>query len=279
MKLIRLLFSALGLLLLSTTLFAQLDVMTYNLRYATERDGENAWSIRKADVAALIAYYQPAIVGVQEALHGQMNYVDSMLSTYTYVGVGRDDGATKGEFSAIFFDSTQLTLLTSETFWLSDTPNEPSFGWGANFRRICTYGSFLNRGSGDTLHVFNTHFDHEVKLARLNGAQVILDKVTQLNILDQRLVLMGDFNCLRSDPPLQILSTEFEFAATRSAKGVYGPQSTFSGFDRELIPSRMLDRILVRNLNIESYRHVDDRRPNGLWPSDHLPVVATVSFQ
>lgn len=262
------------MLFASGTAQAQMDVMTYNLRYATESDGENAWSKRKADVAALIAYYRPAVLGVQEALLEQMQYVDSSFSAYTYVGVGRDDGVTQGEYSAIFYDTTLLKAIASETFWLSETPHKPSYGWGANFRRVCTYGAFLNLASGDTLHVFNTHFDHEVELARLNAAQVILDKVVALGLLEKQVVLMGDFNCTLTDPPMKRLQSQFEFGAERTSSPPYGPSGTFNGF--EILEQRTLDHILVRNSPVKAYRHIDDRRPNGGWPSDHLPVTATI---
>ncbi|MFK8055564.1 MAG: endonuclease/exonuclease/phosphatase family protein [Saprospiraceae bacterium] len=272
----RVTFLALYCLILSSfTADAQLDVMTYNLRYATESDGENAWSKRKADVAALIRNYHPSVLGVQEAVHEQMAYLDSTFTEYAYVGVGRDDGATGGEYSAIFYDSTQLRCIASETFWLSETPSEPSYGWGANYRRICTYVSFIVRSHGDTIHVFNAHFDHEVELARLNGAQVILDKVTAKHLLNSQVVVMGDFNCTASDPPMQLFNSKFAFGADVSLTSCYGPKSTFSGFE-ELQEGKTLDHILLRNLDVVKYRHIDDRRPNGLWPSDHLPVTATL---
>jgi len=266
-----------GLVLLSTVGVAQssLDVMTYNLRYATDRDGENAWSKRKLDVAALIDYYAPAILGVQEAVAEQMSYLDSTFVQYAFVGVGRDDGATAGEYSAIFYDTSLLKCIASETFWLSETPSVPSFGWGANYRRVCTYGSFVARSSGDTFQVFNTHFDHEIELARLNGALVILEKAEKL--LADQVILMGDFNCLASDPPMQKLATVFDFAAQRSASLAYGPTSTFTGFEPGLKPGRLIDHIMTLNLKVASYRNIDDRRPNGRWPSDHLPVLTTVS--
>jgi len=265
-----------SLLFLTVEANAQLDVMTYNLRYATESDGENAWSKRKADVASLINFYMPEILGVQEATDEQITYLDSTFTKYAYVGIGRDDAATKGEYSAILYDSTLLTCIASETFWLSETPNRPSFGWGANFRRICTYGSFEEIATGDTVHVFNAHFDHEVKLARLNGAKVILDRIAKKGLLEKQVVLMGDFNCEATDPPMRAFQTMFELGIVASQKEQYGPTGTFSGFNTQApLEARTIDHILVRNLEVESYRHIDDRRPNGLWPSDHLPVLAT----
>jgi len=261
----------------STIAQVELEVMTYNLRYATETDGENAWSKRKADVVDLLKFYAPDVFGVQEAIEEQMAYIDSAFTNYAYIGVGRDDGKRAGEYSAIFYDSTRLSCLASETFWLSETPAIPSFGWGANYRRVCTYGSFLDRISGDTVHVFNAHFDHEVELARLNSAQVILNNLTAKNLLKAQLVVMGDFNCKRGDDPMERFASKLEHSEQISFKKPYGPKSTFSGFEAILIPDNIIDHILVRNLSVSSCRRIDDRRPNGLWPSDHLPVLVELS--
>ena len=255
------------------------NMMTYNIRLATERDGENAWSKRKADVAGLIKRRQPAILGVQEALQEQMTYLDSTLTHYAFIGVGRDDAATAGEYSAIFYDSTLLNCIASETFWLSETPQEPSYGWGVNYRRICTYGSFVFRGSADTIHVFNTHFDHEVELARLNSAQLILDRMEEKKLAHSKVILMGDFNCTLADPPMQRLNAKFEFPASITVGYQFGPKSTFSGFKSGLQEGKVIDYILGRNVKFITYRHILDRRPNGRWPSDHVPVMATVSFR
>lgn len=273
-------FLVLGCLLTTIgEVHAQLEVMTYNLRLATDRDGENAWSKRKEDVAALIDYYHPTVFGVQEALHEQMTYLNETLEGYNFIGVGRDDGATKGEYSAIFYDATKLKVISSETFWLSETPNKPSYGWGVSYRRICTYGQFIDLSSGDTINIFNAHFDHEVKLARLNAAKLILEMIRKKGLQGHPIILTGDFNCTTSDPPIIELKSALSLGIAISETPFYGPHSTFNGFGKELECNKLIDHVFVHNLKVTSYRHVDDRRPNGLWPSDHLPVLVTVSLK
>src|SRR5215204_5821645 len=93
----------------------ELNVMTFNIRYHTRNDSLNAWSFRKDNAASQIKFHNVHILGVQEALHEQMMDLSQSLSHYKYAGVGRDDGKTKGEYSAIFYDSTRLKLLTSST--------------------------------------------------------------------------------------------------------------------------------------------------------------------
>ena len=102
-----------------------LNVMTFNIRYNTKNDSLNAWQYRKDKAASQILFHNVHILGVQEALHDQIMDLVQSLSQYKYVGVGRDDGKTKGEYSAIFYDTTRLKLLSSSTFWLSLTPSAP----------------------------------------------------------------------------------------------------------------------------------------------------------
>ena len=155
-------------------LFSQTSIMSYNIRYSTERDKENQWEYRKAEVVELINYYSPEIFGIQEGLEKQVKYIDMALDNYRYVGVGRDDGKTKGEYAAIFYNHDRLRPISSHTYWLSETPNEVSIGWDASMERITTFGQFYDMQTEDTLYVFNCHFDHIGKTSRKNSAKLIL---------------------------------------------------------------------------------------------------------
>ncbi|HSI69568.1 MAG TPA: endonuclease/exonuclease/phosphatase family protein, partial [Gillisia sp.] len=152
--------------LISLAVPAQVNVMSYNIKYATENDGENSWSKRKDHLTNQIKFFHPDVLGVQEALHGQMEHIKDNVADYQYVGAARDDGKTKGEYSAIFYNSSKFELLEESTFWLSETPNSPSKGWDASFPRVCTYVKLKEKESGKEFWVFNTHFDHEGDEAR-----------------------------------------------------------------------------------------------------------------
>ena len=153
-------------MILSLSLNAQVKVMSYNIKYANETDGENSWSLRKDFLTNQIRFYQPDIFGVQEAVFLQMEHFSENLPSYKYVGVGREDGKTKGEYSAIFYDSNQYNVLDENTFWLSQTPEKVSVGWDAAMERISTYALFEAKDSGEKFWVFNTHFDHVGEQAR-----------------------------------------------------------------------------------------------------------------
>src|SRR5690606_19532304 len=160
---------------------AQTKVMSYNIKYANENDGQNSWSLRKEFLTNQIKFYQPDILGLQEAVQLQIEHFSENLPEYAYTGVGRDDGKTKGEFSAIFYNKETYDILEDGTFWLSPTPNEASVGWDAALNRICTYALFKSKSTGEAFWVFNTHFDHVGEQARRESVHLILEKISEFN--------------------------------------------------------------------------------------------------
>ena len=156
-------------------------ILSYNIKYDNTRDVENNWSLRKKRLIHLWKDYNPSIFGIQEGLFHQVKYIDSSLEKHKYIGVGRDDGETKGEFCAIYFDTTFYEILEHSTFWLSETPDLVSVGWDAALERVCTYGLFVSIYSGERFLVCNTHFDHIGKVARKKSSELILNKIKEIN--------------------------------------------------------------------------------------------------
>ena len=249
------------------------SAMSYNIRYNTANDGDNWWELRKSEVVKLINYYDPDFLGIQEGLDAQVKYIADHTPQYKYIGVGRDDGEAKGEYTALYYDSKKYNLIAHNTFWLTDTPTQISVGWDASMERICTYGHFTDKLSNESFYVFNAHFDHIGPLARENSAKLIVKTIEELNIQNENIIVMGDFNCLPNSKPITAFNALLDDAAELSSDGIYGPKGTFNHFDPVYNPDRRIDYIFTKNLKVHSYRHIDDRRTNNLWPSDHLPVI------
>src|SRR5690606_20343115 len=255
-----------------------LKVMTYNIRLALDSDKENSWENRKTDALKLLNYYHPDVLGVQEAVPQQMSDLKNGLTGYDFVGVGRDDGANTGEYSAIFFDTTKLKLLQSGTFWLSETPEKPSKGWDAAYNRICTFALFKTKKGGSKFWAFNVHFDHVGNIAREKSAALILNKITKLNTKNLPVILTGDFNLTDKTTPMKIRSENLSDTYRNCAQPTYGPTGTFTAFDVNKIPTERIDYLFIKNLKCISHRTINDRRENLLYPSDHFPVMAELKF-
>jgi endonuclease/exonuclease/phosphatase family metal-dependent hydrolase len=256
-----------------------IDLMTYNIRYDNKGDNENNWHHRKEKIVKLIEHYAPAVIGIQEGLSHQVEYLDESLPAYSYVGVGRDDGKTKGEYAAVFYNSKRLKVLESGNFWLSETPEKISVGWDASMERICTYARFKDKASGNELWVFNAHFDHRGKQAQTNSAKLVLDIIaSKTNLKKDKVVFMGDLNVFPEEEAIQTLKTKLDDSREISTTAPYGPQGTFNSFKLDMIMKRRIDYIFVNNLKVSKHLHIDDRRDNNLFPSDHLPVFISTGL-
>ncbi|HKP15365.1 MAG TPA: endonuclease/exonuclease/phosphatase family protein [Gemmatimonadaceae bacterium] len=260
-----------------------LRVMTFNLRYDNPGDGVNAWPNRKDWVASLVRFHGADVIGVQEALAHMLTDLDARLPGFARVGVGRTDGRTKGEFSAILYRTDRLALLDSGTFWLSPTPQTVgSKGWDAALERVATWARFRDRVTGCSHLHLNTHFDHMGEQARQESARLIRRQlVTLANGLP--VVMTGDLNADPTSAPYRILSRDTIAEALPpladgfvvSKSGNYGPTSSWTAF-RAIVPGRRIDYILVSApVTVLSHGILPDSW-NGRFPSDHLPVLASV---
>ena len=262
---------------ISSSIYSQPHtIISYNIRYDNNWDVENSWKIRRMKISQKLIQYSPSIVGIQEGLLNQVQYIDSSLINYDYVGVGRDDGKEKGEFCAIYFDTTRYVLLKNSTIWLSETPDTISVGWDAALERICTYGLFKDRITRKAFWVFNTHFDHIGIIAREKSSELILKKINKINRQFLPVILMGDFNSIPNSPPVKEIITELSDALQISMEKLHGPRGTFNGFNEDLPIEQRIDYIFTNKLKVLSYTHINDRLDNNRHISDHLPVMIKI---
>ncbi|WP_239986485.1 MULTISPECIES: endonuclease/exonuclease/phosphatase family protein [Arenibacter] len=253
------------------------NLISFNIKYDNTGDTINNWNDRKASLAKLIQHYDADIVGIQEGLYNQVDYLNTALTSYAYVGIGRDDGKQKGEYSAIFYNTDKFKILKTNTFWLSETPEKVSVGWDASLERICTYALFQNINTKKQFWVFNTHFDHRGVQARINSAQLIYKKINEINTSKLPVILMGDLNLTPDSEPIQYLKKNLTDAMEISKQPFYGPIGTFNGFNQDRIMENRIDYFFVKNVDVLSYTHIDDRMPNNKHVSDHLPILMTIA--
>lgn len=250
-----------------------LRIMSYNIRLDVPSDGINQWNYRKEGLVSLVHEEKPDIFGIQEGLPHQVSFLSQQLEGYSMIGEGRD-GGNNGEYSAIYYKKNKLKLLESETFWLSETPKKPSVGWDAALNRIVTYGVFSTVNSNTKIVVYNTHFDHMGKQARENSAKLILHHIKVNNFSKEQLVVMGDLNAVPKEAPIKLLSNHLEDAFTSTP--VKNPIGTFNAFNIQSKLVRRIDYVFTKNIDVIEHRHVQKKLPNGLWPSDHLPVLISI---
>jgi endonuclease/exonuclease/phosphatase family metal-dependent hydrolase len=261
-----------------------LRVMTFNIRYNEPRDGVNAWANRKTKVADVVRFHKADLVGVQEAQNNQLKDLEKLLPGFAWCGAGRTDGKEDGEYSAILYRRARFKLLDCQTFWLSETPEKAgSKGWDADYPRIVTWAKFEDKRAKKTFYHFNTHFDHIGKQARTESSKMLLKEIPKI-AGKFPFVVTGDFNATEDTNVYRILTGKEEAGIFKlidaryvSENGHFGGNSTFNAF-KELEPNRRIDYIFVgEDARVLEHGILSDRW-DGLWASDHLPVLAEIVF-
>lgn len=274
------LFSFMIVLVFCTTILGQnLKLITYNIRLDIASDGENSWFNRREYLCSQLAFYEPDVFGIQEALPNQVTDISTFLPKYNYAGIGRD-GIGKGESSNIFFKKDKFKLLEQNTFWLSETPEIASKGWDAALNRICAYVLLTDKKTKQTFWVFNTHLDHMGVLARTNSISLILSKISELNTKNHPVIFMGDFNSEPTEERIVNLKNRMIDSQDISEQKLLGPEGTFNGFKHNEAVTKRIDYIFLSkesNLKVKKYAILSDSK-NLKYPSDHLPVYIEISF-
>ena len=261
-------------------LFSQtMNITSYNIRYNNPGDGENAWPNRKEMVSRLLRFHEADIIGLQEALYGQILDIQNDLPEYEWFGVGRDDGKKEGEFSPVFFNKSKFTLLENGTFWLSETPEKPGLGWDAACNRVVTWGKFQSKTSQKKFMVFNTHFDHAGTEARKQSAILIRQKIEKMTYnKNLPFFLTGDLNLTPGELPISLLKKYLNDSRDISQEPPYGPVGTFNGFKLDSPLDRRIDYIFTHgDLKVLRYGVLSDIKDQR-FPSDHLPVIIKVAL-
>jgi endonuclease/exonuclease/phosphatase family metal-dependent hydrolase len=255
----------------------KLKVISFNLRYNNANDGENSWPNRSERVKNFLWSESADIIGFQEVLHNEVLELDRALFNYNFsnrqyvrIGVGREDGETKGEYSPIYFNSNRFSLVQSKTVWLSETPTKPGKGWDAACERIATFALLFDLKTNDTLLVINSHWDHVGVRARQESAKLILKEIEAFTSI-QNIIFMGDLNCTPSDAALKKLRVAFTDAGMGTSEKV----GTFNNFERAANPKApRIDYVFysLKNFGFSSYKvgNTDVMEP---LLSDHFPVV------
>lgn len=319
-----------------------LRVLTHNVRYATSSPSPNErpWNERLPLIMSQLSYHtryldgredttattpRPAsIICLQEVIHRQLYDILSALNqtcdakdspmivpdgpTWASIGVAREDGVTKGEYSPILYPTRILKLLHFENTWLSPTPDRPSKGWDAGCVRILTTGVFEHKANLKRVAVFNTHLDNAGPKSREKSIGIILDVIHRIcqhwavesaagNGQQLNYVLAGDFNSLPAqDAYKALLASGKVVDAYHSIPAAerYGSEITFTGFrldaeDRShrgridfifygpTSPSRQPSKNdapdTLTSWKVSGYAVLPNVFDNGVFCSDHRAVV------
>jgi endonuclease/exonuclease/phosphatase family metal-dependent hydrolase len=253
-----------------------LNIATYNLRReGAEDSNDRLWIARKEYAANIIQKYNFDIFGTQELEKSQINDLLELLkNNYTYIGVGRDDGVSEGEHTAILYKTTKFEVLNKGDFWLSETPDQPSWGWNASKRRVCSWAKFKEKETGTIFFFMNTHYDTSGGTNRLESSKLVLKKINEI-AGDVTIFFTGDLNALPSEESIKLLTSSGKLFDSRviSKYTVSGTEGTAHGFNLDGTTTQRIDYIFVsETIKVLEYQVINDDIQLGKFSSDHFPV-------
>jgi endonuclease/exonuclease/phosphatase family metal-dependent hydrolase len=259
-----------------TNMPVDLNVMTFNIRYDNPEDSLNNWQYRKDIAAKVIMMNDIDILGTQEVLVNQLNDLKARLTDYQAIGVGREDGKEKGEYSAIFYKKSRFEEVESGWFWLSETPEVAgSKGWDGACERIATWAILKEKESKKKVFFINTHLDHVGKVARQEGVTLLLNRTKELS-KGLPVIITGDFNSQPDSEVFKHITESGEFMDSRLiALEVSGSSGTFHAFGKIPAEKRdFIDYIFFTNEFIVNSYEVLPEKLDNTYISDHMPVMA-----
>lgn len=253
-------------------------VISFNVRTSNANDGDNSWANRCKAIKPMLQDADPTVFGLQEARKDQVDYIHGQLrNEYSWYGVARDDGDEKGEYTAIFWKKDVLTLDEHGTLWLSETPDVPSIGWDAAYKRTATWAFFTVRSTGRRFMYLNTHLDHQGRTARFESMKLIKSKVKELNVSDLPVIITGDFNADPSSEPGVFAYFNGWASNARSTAPGADRRNTFNAFGSSA--GKMLDHIYYRNFVPQQYKTISASYAGVPYISDHYPILGVFSFE
>ncbi len=255
----------------------EIKVMTYNIRcgYCEDSSSVNNWSNRKYLVAYVVKSHNPDLIGLQEAEMFQVKDLIEMLDEYDWYGVSREDGKEKGESNSIFFRKNKFTVEKLKTLWLSETPELISKGWDAAYNRTVTIVKLKSKSTLNEFYFLNTHFDHIGETARTESSKLLVNEISKYSA-NYPVVLTGDFNYTSNSDGYKIITSKLSDSKIISKTESIGGNITFNGFVKDIQPNNKIDFIFV-NEKVEVLDHkIDTTTYNGLYPSDHYPVISEI---
>ncbi|MCA9059116.1 MAG: endonuclease/exonuclease/phosphatase family protein [Planctomycetaceae bacterium] len=253
-------------------------VMSFNLRYGTANDGENHWNRRDAFVADVIRSFNPDLLGTQETMGLQADYLRAQLTGMAYIGTSRDQNAN-GEQCGVLYRRDRFDERESGQFWLSETPEvQFSQSWDSSLPRIATWVRLLDRTTKREFLFLNTHFDHRGEVARLRAAELIRRFVEQ-RAATMPVIVIGDFNCAEGAPPYKALLSSKRLADSFRIihREHQADEGTFNGFLGTTDGAR-IDWILCSPEWKVMAAGIDRSARAGRYPSDHFPVHAVLQL-
>lgn len=260
----------------------EIKIVSFNVRTTlTESNTDNNWDNRKGACVALLKDHMPTIIGVQEAKyqHHWTYLKEQLVDEYSGYGVNRDTGKESGtgETMGILYNRALVEKLDGGTFWLSETPDEPSKGFGASYSRCATWGLFKHKSTGKKFCYINTHVDHQVKEAQIEGMKLI-SKFFEKYKDEYLLFITADFNMRSDNEAFDPIEAYMYNTREVAPEGLTDYNTTYNGFTTG--KDSIIDHIYCSNyLKVVEYHTINELYGGVTYVSDHYPIYSIIKLK
>lgn len=263
---------------------AEFKIMSFNIRCGQcDNNNVNNWTGRKALVTDVITNYTPDLVGFQEMIGEQKEFISQQFPNLGFYGSGRDQDRN-GEGCYIFYNKNRFEVdsANSGTFWFSSTPDVPgTTDMGDIYKRICTYVRLKDKTDGKYFYHCNTHITY---IDTLQGKYLdfLVAQLTKRLTQPDPVVLTGDFNADENNAVVKKFMNyngAFKFSDTYRMLHPDGEAGTFHAFTGKPTEGKIdyifINANLMKPIEAEIIRY----NKNGLYPTDHFIIYSKLQYQ
>lgn len=249
-----------------------MKIMTFNLRYDNETDGEHSWSFRQGSLLKMIQKHQADVIGTQETSDKIFAFLETHCPDYDLAGDGREANRL-GERCTVMIRKENYQILKTETVWLNGKFDlagdlDPEEG----FARICTMVLIQDKATHVKTRIFNCHLAYQSNTVIQRNGENLLNYIQRYQYTRIPFVLMGDFNSAIDHPIHEPLLSRFKEAYL--SLNQERPRTFHAYGDPKGIVA--IDFIYTNTLTFHNVM-TDTSKFDGLYPSDHYPVIAELT--
>ncbi len=262
-----------------------LNVGCFNIRFKTTADqGELSWDNRKSYVARTIIDFKYDIVGVNEMNAGsQQEDMKSLLPEYSFVEWGGNSSTVpnQGTVNAVLFRTDKFDLLEEGHYFLCTDPSKSLISWdnSSGNKRFAVWAKLRVKETGELFYYFITHLDHLGSDARNEGTRINIEKVRSISG-HYPAIICGDHNSSAIRYPFYDLCSAYlsDSRKVSEAPFPWPKDGTLCKWNPEKKDGTRLDYVWVKGMKVHTYNHINETFGRGVTPSDHFPVIVSISL-
>ena len=207
----------------------------------------------------------------------------SLLPEYSFVEWGGNSSTVpnQGTVNAVLFRTDKFDLLEEGHYFLCTDPSKSLISWdnSSGNKRFAVWAKLRVKETGELFYYFITHLDHLGSDARNEGTRINIEKVRSISG-HYPAIICGDHNSSAIRYPFYDLCSAYlsDSRKVSEAPFPWPKDGTLCKWDPEKKDGTRLDYVWVKGMKVHTYNHINETFGRGVTPSDHFPVIVSISL-